>query len=127
MELVVAVGALALLEYLVFVMMCGHARGRCGVAAPSTTGNPVFERYFRVQANTLEQLVLFLPGLALFAIYVSEPVAAGLGGFFILGRAIYAWGYIADPARRGPGFGITLLTNAVLLVGGLIGVIVRLL
>jgi uncharacterized MAPEG superfamily protein len=127
MEIVAIVAALALLEYSVFVMLCGRARGRQGVAAPATTGNPLFERYFRVQANTLEQLVVFVPGLALFAVYVSEPIAAALGGVFILGRAIYAWAYVADPARRGPGFFLTLLANGVLVVGGLIGAIVRLL
>ena len=96
-------------------------------AAPATTGNIAFERRFRVQANTIEQLVIFLPSLLLFAVYVSEPIAAALGGVFILGRAIYAWAYVADPARRGPGFFLTLLANGVLVVGGLIGAIVRLL
>ena len=64
MELAVIVGLLALLEYWIFLIMTGQARGRFGVAAPATTGHPVFERYFRVQMNTIEQLVLFLPGLA---------------------------------------------------------------
>jgi glutathione S-transferase len=127
MEVVAIVAALALLEYSVFVMLCGRARGRSGVAAPSTTGDPLFERYFRVQANTLEQLVVFLPGLVLFAVYVSEPAAAALGGIFILGRALYARAYVTDPARRGPGFSLTLLANGVLVAGGLIGAIVRLL
>ena len=46
MELVVIVGLLALIEYWVFLMLCGNARGRFGVAAPATTGHPIFERYF---------------------------------------------------------------------------------
>jgi uncharacterized MAPEG superfamily protein len=75
--------------------------------------------------NTVEQLVIFLPGLLLFAVYVSEPWAAALGVVFILGRALYARCYLTDPARRGPGFGITLLANGALLIGGLIGAIVR--
>jgi uncharacterized membrane protein YecN with MAPEG domain len=125
MEFVAIVGALALLEYGVFVLICGHARGRHGVVAPATTGNAAFERAFRVQMNTLEQLVIFLPGLLLFAVYVSEPWAAALGVVFILGRALYARSYLTDPARRGPGFGITLLANGALLIGGLIGAIAR--
>ncbi len=125
MVLVAIVAALALVEYFAFTTMCGMARGRLGVAAPSITGNPEFERYFRVQGNTIEQLVIFLPALFLFARFVSPPVAAGLGLVFILGRALYAWAYLSDPARRGPGFGLTLLSNAVLLVGGLVGALVE--
>ena len=125
MVLVAIVAALALIEYFVFTMMCGMARGRLGVPAPSMAGNPEFERYFRVQGNTIEQLVIFLPAIFLFGHFVSAPVAAGLGLVFVLGRGLYAWAYLHDPARRGPGFGLTLLSNAVLLVGGLIGSLVE--
>ena len=127
MELVAIVGALALLEYAVFVMLCGYMRGRCGVPAPATTGNAAFERYYRVQMNTVEQLVIFLPALPLFAIYVNEIGAAALGGVFILGRAIYAHGYVLDPARRGPGFLLTLLANVVLAAGALVGALIDIL
>ncbi len=125
MVLVAIVAALALVEYFAFTMMCGMARGRLGLPAPSVSGNPEFERYFRVQANTIEQLVIFLPALFLFAHFVNSPVAAGLGLVFILGRALYAWAYLSDPAKRGPGFGLTLLANSVLLVGGLLGALVE--
>ena len=127
MEWVAIVAGLALLEYSVFLMLCGQARGRTGVAAPATAGHPEYERYFRVQMNTVEQLILFLPGLVGFAWFVSEPWAAGLGLVFILGRALYARGYIQDPAKRGPGFLLTLLANTVLLFGALIGAVLRLL
>ena len=123
MQLVSAVASLALLEYLVLTFLCGQARGRLGVPAPATTGNTEFERYLRVQQNTVEQLVIFLPSIFLFALFVSEPVAAGLGLVFVLGRALYARGYYVDPARRGPGFGLTLLSNVVLLLGALGGAI----
>lgn len=125
MELVTIVALLAVVEYTVFVFLCGRARGRHGIPAPATTGHPEFERYFRVQQNTIEQLVVFLPGIALFAYYVSAPVAAVLGLVFILGRALYAVAYVTDPARRGPGFLLTLLANLVLLFGGLIGALVE--
>jgi glutathione S-transferase len=125
MELVAIVVALALIEYVVFMMLCGQARGRFDVAAPSTHGHQTFERYFRVQSNTVEQLVVFLPGILLFGVYVSEVWAASLGLVFILGRALYARGYVTDPARRGPGFGLTLLANGILVVGGMIGAIVH--
>lgn len=121
MEWVAIVAALVLIEYLVFVLLTGQARGRGGVPAPSTVGDAVFERWFRVQGNTVEQLVVFLPGLWLFATYVSPTWAAGLGLLFGLGRALFARGYVQDPARRGPGFLISLLANVVLVIGGLVG------
>ena len=127
MESVAIVIGLALAEYSVFVWLCGQARGRQGVPAPSTTGDPTYERYFRVQMNTVEQLVIFLPGMLLFGWYVSPTGASALGLVFILGRALYARAYVRDPAGRGPGFGLTLLSNAILLWGGLIGAVVRLL
>jgi uncharacterized membrane protein YecN with MAPEG domain len=123
MSLVGIVASLALAEYVVILMLTGQARGRFGVPAPATTGNPSFERYFRVQQNTIEQLVIFLPSLYMFATFVSENVAAGLGLLFIIGRVIYARGYIEDPAKRGPGFMLSFLPNLVLLLGGLIGAI----
>jgi glutathione S-transferase len=127
MELPVIVGLLALLEYWFFLIMTGQARGRFGVAAPATAGHPVFERYFRVQMNTIEQLVLFLPGLAAFSWAVSPTWGAAFGLLFIVGRALYARGYVQDPAKRGPGFLLTFIANVALIGGGLVGVIWRLL
>jgi len=126
MTLVAIVAAIALVEYLVFMIQCGQARGRFGVAAPATSGHPVFERYFRVQQNTVEQLVVFLPALFLFAWSVSTRWAAALGIVFIVGRALYARGYVADPARRGPGFLLTISANVLLLVGGVVGALLSL-
>ena len=126
MELVAIVLGLVLAQYLYFTLRCGQARGRLGIPAPAMTGAPEFERRLRVQENTIEQLVIFVPALLLFARYASEPVAAGLGLVFILGRALYARGYLQDPAKRGPGFGLTLLANGVLLLGGLVGAVVAL-
>jgi glutathione S-transferase len=126
MEWVTIVASLALLEYLVFVFRAGRARGRHSVAAPATTGHPDFERNLRVQENTIEQLVVFLPMLFAFAYFVSEAIAAVVGVLFILGRALYARAYVSDPARRGPGFLLTLVSNFVLTLGSLIGAIVAL-
>jgi len=121
MELTAIVVGIALLEYIVIVFLCGQARARSGVAAPATSGNLEFERYFRVQQNTLEQLVVFLPAMFLFGHYVSDPIGAGLGAVFVVGRAHYARGYYRDPAQRGPGFGLTVLANTTLTLGGLVG------
>ena len=74
----------------------------------------------------MEQLVLFLPALWLFATYVSAPVAAGLGVLFIVGRFVYARGYVAEPKKRGPGTALTALATMILLLGGLVGALVQL-
>lgn len=125
MPLVAIVAVLALIEYAVFVVMAGQARGRYGVAAPATTGHPRFERHFRVQGNTVEQLVIFLPALFLFARFASETWAALLGLVFIVGRALYARGYVMDPAKRGPGFLLTILANGSLMLGGIVGAVIE--
>ncbi len=125
MELVTLVTTLALLQYMTFVWQTGSARGRYDVAAPATVGHPDFERRYRIQMNSVEQLVLFLPGIWLFAHYVSPPVAAGVGGVFIVGRALYARAYIRNPGSRGPGFGLTALSNIVLVGGGGIGAVIH--
>ena len=121
MRFVVLVAALALLEYIYFGFQVGRARAKYGVDAPAVTGHPIFERYHRVHQNTLENLVIFLPGLWLFATYVNEAVAAGLGLVFIVGRALYARLYVQDPPRRSPGVLLSFPIGVILLVGGTIG------
>ena len=120
------VTTLALLQFIVFLMQVGRARDKYGVLAPATTGNEIFERYFRVQQNTLEQLILFLPGLYLFAHYLNPLWAAGLGLIYLIGRQIYSASYVKDPKTRSAGFGLTFLPTLVLIVGGLIGAAIHL-
>ena len=117
------VTALAVLQFLVFGFKVGKARGRYGVKAPAITGNEIFERYFRVQQNTLEQLIVFLPGLYLFSHYFSPPVAAVLGAVYLVGREVYAATYVKDPAKREMGYGLTFLPMVILVLGGLIGAV----
>jgi glutathione S-transferase len=124
MTLVHLVIALALLEFFVFLMAVGRARGTYQVPAPATSGNEVFERYFRVQMNTIEQLVIFVPSILLFARYVHPLIAAALGLVFVLGRWLYFKGYVKEPAKRSTGFLLSGVPNLILLVGGLIGAIV---
>jgi glutathione S-transferase len=115
------VTALAVLQFLVFGFKVAKARGRYGVKAPAVTGNTTFERHFRVQQNTLEQLIAFLPGLYLFSHYYSPKVAAGLGLVYLIGREMYAFTYVKDPAKREIGYALTLLPIAILILGGLFG------
>ncbi|MEA3198470.1 MAG: glutathione S-transferase [Gammaproteobacteria bacterium] len=117
------VTALAVLQFIVFGFRVGGARGRYGVKAPAVTGNETFERYFRVQQNTLEQLIVFLPGLHLFGHYFSPFVAAALGLVYLIGREIYAFSYTKDPAKRGLGFGLSFLPTLILILGGLFGAV----
>ena len=119
--LVDVVIALALLEYLAFGLLVGRARGQHNVPAPATTGHPVFERTFRVHQNTLEQLIIFVPAMWMFSALVSPQIAAGLGLAFVLGRALYFRGYVAEASKRSAGFLIGFLAQAVLLLGSLIG------
>ena len=126
MALVAAVILLALIEFMVFGLLVGRARVRCNVLAPATTGHPVFERYFRVQQNTLEQLIVFVPSAWLFGLYVSTLWAAGLGVLFLIGRVVYLRGYVEDPRKRGAGFGLSFLPNLILATGALVGAILSL-
>src|SRR5271170_6351399 len=93
---------LALLEYLILGVMVGRARGTYGVEAPATTGNPDFERYFRVHANTLEALIVFIPAVWIFSFTVNYHFGVVLGFLFLIARAMYAQGYLSAAAKRGP-------------------------
>jgi glutathione S-transferase len=126
-ELVFVVILLALLEYMVMAGMVGRARIRYGIRAPAITGHPDFERVFRVHQNTLENLIVFIPAVWIFGLYVSAAWAAGLGALFLLARIVYAAAYVRAAEKRGPGAGLTAIVEAALVIGGLIGVAIRLL
>ncbi len=120
MPYVAIVTVLALVEFFWFGMMVARARATFGVHAPATTGNEMFERYFRVHMNTMEQLVVFLPVMWVFAAFVS-PIWAAVGGVvFIVGRAVYALAYIGNPRRRTLGFVLTGLPILLMMIGILI-------
>ncbi len=121
MELVTV---LALIEYLVLGVMVGQARGRYKIEAPATTGDPMFERYFRVHQNTLESLIVFLPALWLCGLTLTGRGAALLGLLYIVARVVYVRGYLADPKGRAAGAMMTFAANGLLLIGSLIGVFV---
>jgi glutathione S-transferase len=123
MSLVYLVMGLALVQYLYFGFQVGSARTRYGIKAPATSGNESFERYFRVQQNTLELIVVLVPALPLFAYYVSARWAAGLGVAYLIGRFVYAVGYVKDPAKRGLGYGLSFVPVALLLIGGVVGAV----
>ncbi|WP_300454280.1 MAPEG family protein [Accumulibacter sp.] len=96
----------------------GRCRVKFGIKAPATTGHPQFEIAYRIQMNTLENVVLFLPVLWLFAIHLSSFWATALGTLWLIGRIWYALSYARDPRTRGSGFLLSMLSFGALGVGG---------
>ena len=117
--LVAIVTLVSLFVYVWMILRIGGARRRAGIDAPAMTGDPALERHIRVQANTVEWLVIYLPSLWLFAIYWNDLFAAAAGVVWIVGRILYALGYAADAKKRELGFMIQMLATAVLLFGAL--------
>jgi glutathione S-transferase len=122
MHWIAAVMLLALLEFLVFGAMVGSARTRYNVPAPAVVGHPMFERAFRVHYNTMEALVVFIPSLWLFGLYLNPRVGALIGVVFVIGRAVYAAGYMRAPEKRHVGAGLSFLCIVVLVLGAIFGV-----
>src|ERR1700760_370859 len=117
------VTCLAVLLYFVTSIQVARARYRYGVKLPAISGHPDFERVFRVKMNSLEWLPIFLPSLWLFAIYLSDAIAAVIGAVWITGRIVYMIGYTRSVPGRGPGFGIQAFA-AIALWCGAIGAVV---
>lgn len=123
MNWVALIVLLALIEYIVFGGLVGRARGKYAVVAPAVTGHPLFERFFRVHQNSLEQLIVFVPAVWLCGLYMSARWAAIVGAIFLVARIVYAVGYMAAPERREVGAVLSFITESVLVIGALIGVI----
>ena len=112
---------LALVQFLFFAVGVTRARVRYKVPAPATTGNEMFERYFRVQMNTLEQLVVFIPSILIFGQYLSPYLAAAIGAVFLIGRLVYQFAYVKDPKKREAGFLLSVIPTVILLIGAIFG------
>ena len=118
-HLTAIVTCLAVAFYFFTSMQVARARAAFGIKAPAITGHPDFERVFRVQMNTLEWMPIFLPSLWLFAIYISDALAAAVGLVWIAGRVLYMTGYSEAAAKRGRGFAIQASAAGVLWLGAL--------
>ncbi|MBE1160040.1 MAPEG family protein [Dyella acidiphila] len=103
------------------VYAVGHARGKYGIQAPATSGHPGFERAYRVQMNTLENAVMFLPALWLAAHYGYVLWAGVAGLVWILGRSWYALAYLQDAKKRGPGYLVSMIGWAAVMVMAALG------
>jgi glutathione S-transferase len=117
----------SLILFLVFTLNVSRVRGKFGVKLPDVCTAPEFERVVRVQQNTLEQLVMFLPAMWIFATFTNPNAAAIIGAIWVVGRIVYAWGYYQSADKRGIGFAINSLALLILLVGSLVGIGMQLL
>lgn len=123
MENATLIVLLALLQYVWFTARVGLGRGKYKINAPACEGDPDFECLFRVQQNTMEQLIVMIPATYAFTAYMSARWAWVPGAVFIIGRFLYSAEYLKDPKTRTPGMVLTMLANVVLVLGALFGVI----
>ena len=123
MHYVELVALLALLQFLVFIVLVGRARGRYGIKAPACSGHEIFDRYFRVQQNTQESLLMFLPALWIAAAYWNPLWIAAVGAIYLVGRVLYCASYVRDPGSRGMGYMLTAIPIVALLLAALYGVV----
>jgi len=118
-----AVTLLALVLHAVVTAIAGRARARYAIKAPAVTGNEQFERAYRVQMNTIEQMVFFVPALWLCAVLVSDAGAAVAGLVWVIARGLYAIAYLKDPASRGPWAGLSVVAQFALLIAAIAGLV----
>lgn len=117
-------GLVTLITILVAILLAfrvGKARKAHGVSAPDMVGPDALNRVIRVQANTVETVIMFFPALWLFAVSFGDVYAAAIGAFYPIGRLIYANGYYKAADKRSLGFMIGFISNIILIIGGLIG------
>lgn len=121
MALIDLIALLALVQYFTFSALVGRARGQYGVNAPAVTGHEMFERAYRVQMNTLELLVVFLPALYLANRTAPTLWVAATGAVYLVGRLVYRREYLAEPNTRTLGFLLSAIPCMVLVAMGLFG------
>ncbi len=113
---------LAVIQFFCFAFFVGKARVKYGIRAPAVSGSVEFERYFRVQQNTLETLIMFLPALWIAAHYWSTTWMALIGAVYLVGRVLYFFSYVRDPTRRTLGYALSIGSVGILVVMGLLGI-----
>jgi len=104
-------------------IIVGKARVKYEIKAPATSGHEMFDRAYRIQMNTLESAMLLLPSMWMYASLIGDLGAGVSGAIWVAGRVWYALAYQQDPAKRGPGFGISFLAIAGMWAGSLWAVI----
>ena len=112
-----------LVLYILFAMNVGRMRAKHKIEAPATVGHPEFERAFRVQANTLERLIVALPALWIYSHTLSPKWALAAAVVWVVGRIIYAFCYMKEPSWRAPGMLVTFAAELWLLGGAIWGTV----
>ena len=123
MNYVDLIAVLAVMQLIFFSVLVGRARGTYGIKAPAVSGHEMFERAYRVQMNTLELMVVFLPALFLASKYWPQAYVASAGAVYLLGRFIYWRSYVAAPTSRGLGFGLSMIPILALLIAALVAIV----
>ena len=122
--LTAAVTLLAVLIALWTAILVARTRRKVGIAPPATTGSQELECALRCQANTVEQIVIFLPALWLATLYFQGWIPGVLGAAWCIGRILYALGYKAQkPGAREPGFFVSILSTLALILLAAIGIV----
>lgn len=113
------------LFYFYTAVRVGILRGKHSIKAPATSGHPEFDRAFRVQLNTLEQMGILLPFLWVAALYPIQPVwiAPLIGVIWLVGRVVYLRRYTADPETRAMPAGIGGLSSLAMFLVAASGVL----
>jgi glutathione S-transferase len=101
----------------------GMLRGRHDIRAPACAGHPEFDRAYRVQLNTLEQMGMTLPLLWIATLF---PIAwawlpALIALIWVAGRIIYLRAYMTDPEKRLIGAALSGVLNLILLLLSIAG------
>lgn len=126
MEYVAIVTVLALLQFTWFGVQVGAMRGKHQIKAPAMFGEAEFDRMYRIHYNTMEQLVVILPAMWMFAYTVNPIWAAGFGVVYLIARFIYRAAYLQDPAGRSLGFTLSFLPGAIMMLWVLIVAVIKL-
>ena len=117
--------SVALLVYYFTLLQAGLARVKYGIKAPSHDGPEEYVRKVRVNHNTNEHLLLFLPGLLLFSFAVDPIWSFIIGIVWTIWRIKYALDYYKDAEKRGPGLYFSMPPIYIFVLGSLIGFIIK--
>jgi glutathione S-transferase len=115
-----------LVQFMYFSIEVGKMRQKHGVKAPAMSGHEEYERSNRIHQNTMEQLVVIIPAMWIFGQFFNPLYAAGLGAVYVVARFVYRAAYMKDPSGRTIGFTTGFLAMAALVLGGLVGAVMKL-
>ncbi|XP_018414958.1 PREDICTED: microsomal glutathione S-transferase 2 [Nanorana parkeri] len=105
-----------------YARLVGRSRMKHKIMPPAITGPPEFERTFRAQQNCVEFYPIFLALLWTAGTYFYQEVAAAIGLLYIFARHTYFKGYVASAQGRIPGFYLSLIAIALLLLVASLGI-----